>query len=69
MDINMVKAAVKKYKKYWDLEIGALVGIICKSLENNVDWVSSRACVDTIKKEVLLGTTHILRHVPTDFVT
>jgi hypothetical protein len=47
--------------------IGAL-GTLCQNFDTNIAKVSPRACAYTIQKEVLLGTSHILRHVLTDTV-
>ena len=76
MDINMIKAAAGKYKKYRDLEIVTkkilpkkvhtipiiigALGTICQNLNGLHARVSPQANLDLILTEVLLGSAHVL---------
>ena len=67
-----LEIAMKKQYKLRKIQtvpivIGAL-GTLCQNFDTNLAKVSPCACANTIQKEVLLGTSHILRHVLTDTV-
>eukprot|EP00957_Ditylum_brightwellii_P045472 3447049-Ditylum_brightwellii.AAC.1 len=67
-----LEIAMKKQYKLGKIQtvpivIGVL-GTLCQNFDTNVAKVSLRACMIMIQKEVLLGTSHILRHVLTDTV-